>query len=231
MGRALRSRHNLKIRQPLSEMTVVVRDNGKRRLLCEMDGLIREELNVKAVRFDADEESVVSLSAKANFKRLGKVMGPKMKEAATIIEFFSGADITAMEQGGKRPVLGHELTIEDIDVRRTKRTGVEVETQEGITVALNTEITPALCEECLAREFVNRVQTMRKTCNFNVTDRITIRCECPAPLKSALLHFREYVCSETLATELEWVIASGETVEKIEIDEYKADVQVNVNAV
>ncbi len=230
MGRALRSRHNLKIRQPLSQMTVVVRDDGKRRLLGEMDGLIREELNVKAVRFDADEESVVSLSAKANFKRLGKALGPKMKEAARLIESLSGVDITAMEQGERRSVLGHELTIEDIDVRRSKRTGVEVETQEGITVALNTEITPELCEECLAREFVNRVQTLRKTSNFNVTDRITIRCECPEPLKSALLHFKEYVCSETLATELEWVLASGETAEKIAIDEYKADVQVKVNA-
>ena len=83
MARALRSRFNLKIRQPLSELTVVIRDDEKRSLLRDMASLIREELNVKRVRFDAIEDSVVALSAKANFKRLGKVLGPKMKDAAS----------------------------------------------------------------------------------------------------------------------------------------------------
>jgi isoleucyl-tRNA synthetase len=228
MGRALRSRYNLKIRQPLSDMTVVIRDNAKRALLAEMDGLIREELNIKAVRFDADEESVVSLSAKANFKRLGKVLGPKMKDAAKIIESFSGADISAMEKGEKQNVLGHELTIEDIEVRRTKHAGVEVETQDGITVALNTEITQELCEECLAREFVNRVQTLRKNSNFSVTDRIAVRCDCPEGLRSALEKFDGYVRSETLATAIAWDLWPGIAAEQIEIDEFKAKIQLSV---
>jgi isoleucyl-tRNA synthetase len=228
MGRALRSRFNLKIRQPLADMTVVIRDDAKRNLLGEMEPLIREELNVKAVRFDPNEESVVSLSAKANFKRLGRVFGPKMKDAAKAIEGFTGADISALEQKATREVLGHALTLEDIEVRRTKREGVEVETQDGITIALNTELSSELCEECMAREFVNRIQTMRKTGNFNVTDRITIRCNCPVPLKDALSRFKEYVCSETLAAELSWDLAPGVSVEQVEIDDYKADVQVKV---
>jgi isoleucyl-tRNA synthetase len=228
MGRALRSRYNLKIRQPLKDLTVVVRDDVKRGLLGEMGTLIREELNVKAVRFDANEGSVVSLSGKANFKRLGKVFGPKMKDAAKIIETFTGADIAALENGEKREVFDHELTIEDIDVRRTKHAGVEVETQDGITVALNTEMTPELCEECLAREFVNRIQTLRKNGNFNVTDRITIRCACDEQLKGALSRFSGYVCSETLATSLEWVRVSGAAFEHLEIDDHTADVLVAV---
>jgi isoleucyl-tRNA synthetase len=228
MGRALRSRYNLKIRQPLADMTVVIRDDAKRGLAAGMEPLIREELNVKTVRFNADEGSVVSLSAKANFKRLGKAFGPKMKDAAKIIEAFTPDTINALELGEKRDVLGHALTIEDIEVRRTKQAGVEVETQEGITVALNTEITSELCEECLAREFVNRVQTLRKTSNFNVTDRISIRCGCPDRLKSALVRFQDYVCSETLATKLSWALAPGAAFEKIEIDEFKADIQIAV---
>jgi isoleucyl-tRNA synthetase len=228
MGRALRSRHNLKIRQPLSDMTVVIRDDEKRGLAVGMESLIREELNVKAVRFDPNEDSVVSLSAKANFKRLGKVLGPKMKDAARIIETFTGADVNALEQGETRNVLGHSLTLEDIEVRRTRREGVEVETQDGITIALNTEITPELCEECLAREFVNRVQTLRKNSNFNVTDRITIKCACPGPLKGALTRFSGYVCSETLATILEWDLRPDVAAERIEIDEYKAEIQIAV---
>ena len=228
MGRALRSRYNLKIRQPLSDMTVVIRDDAKRDLAAGMQSLIREELNVKTVRFDPNEGSVVSLSAKANFKRLGKVLGPKMKDAAKIIEAFSGDDINALEQGEKREVLGHALTIEDIEVRRTKHEGVEVETQNGITIALNTEITPDLCEECLAREFINRVQTLRKNSNFKVSDRIAIRCRCPDPLKSALTRFQDYVCSETLATTLEWALVPNAALEQIEIDEFKADIQIAV---
>jgi isoleucyl-tRNA synthetase len=228
MGRALRSRYNLKIRQPLSDLTVVVRDDVKRGLLADMGTLIKEELNVKAVRFDANEDSVVSLSGKADFKRLGKKLGPKMKEAAKIIEAFTGTDIAALERGETREVLGHVLTIEDIDVRRTKHAGMEVETQDGITVALNTEMTPELCEECLAREFVNRIQTLRKNGNFNVTDRITIRCACDEPLKGALTRFSGYVCSETLATTLEWSLTPGVGAEQVEIDDHKAQVQVAV---
>jgi len=226
MGRALRSRYNLKIRQPLAGMTVVIRDRAKLSLAAAMETLIREELNVKTVRFDTNEESVVSLSAKANFKRLGKALGPKMKEAAKIIESFTGADITALEQGRPRDVLGHFLTLEDIEVRRTRHEGVEVETVDGITIALNTELTPELCEECLAREFVNRVQTIRKNSNFNVTDRVAISCRCPDPLKGALTNFSDYVRAETLATTLEWDLHPGTASEQIEIDEYKAEVQV-----
>ncbi|HUI92900.1 MAG TPA: isoleucine--tRNA ligase [Chitinivibrionales bacterium] len=228
MGRALRSRYNLKIRQPLSELTVIIRNEAKRGLMQDMAALIKDELNVKNVRFDADEGSVVSLSAKANFKRLGKVLGPKMKEAAKIIETFTAADIHGLEKGEKRGVFGHQLVLDDIEVRRTKHEGVEVETEGEITVALNTEITPELCEECLAREFVNRVQTVRKNAGLNVTDRIQIRCACPDQLKSAVNRFRDYVCSETLGSALEWELDKSKASESFEIDEFKGEIQIAV---
>jgi isoleucyl-tRNA synthetase len=228
MARALRSRFNLKIRQPLSELTVIIRSDAKRGLMQDMEALIKEELNVKSVRFGSDEGSVVSLSAKPNFKRLGKVLGPRMKDAAKVIETFTAADIHALEKGGKREVCGHPLVLEDIEVRRTKHEGVEVETQDEITVALNTAITPELCEECLAREFVNRVQTMRKNAGLNVTDRIAVRCACPDALKAAVSRFKDYVCNETLATSLAWELNKGTVAEAIEIDEFKGEVQISV---
>lgn len=228
MARALRSRFNLKTRQPLSELTVVIRNDSMRGLMQDMESLLRDELNVKKVRFESDESSVVSLSAKANFKRLGKVLGPTMKEAAKIIESFSSADIHALERGETRDVLGHPIVIDDIEIRRTKHEGVEVETEGGITVALNTTITPELCEECLAREFVNRIQTMRKNAGLNVSDRIAICCAAPAPLASAIEKFREYVCSETLAVSIGWELDKGATAEAIAIDDFKAGVQIRV---
>jgi isoleucyl-tRNA synthetase len=226
MARALRSRFNLKTRQPLSELVVVIRNDSLRGLMQDMAPLFKDELNVKAVRFDSDESSVVSLSAKANFKRLGKILGPKMKEAAAIIESFSAADIHCLERGETRDVLGHAVVMGDIEIRRTKREGVEVETLGEITVALNTTITPELCEECLAREFVNRIQTMRKNAGLNVTDRIAIRCAAPAPLASAVDRFRDYVCGETLAVSLAWDLDANEAAEPVEIDEYKAAVRI-----
>jgi isoleucyl-tRNA synthetase len=228
MARALRSRFNLKTRQPLSELTVVIRNDAKRSLMQDMEALIKEELNVKHVRFDPNEATVVSLSAKANFKRLGKAFGPKMKDAAKIIEAFTVTDIHSLEKGEKREVAGHEVSIEDIEIRRTKREGLEVETEGEITVALNTEVTPELREECLAREFVNRVQTIRKNAGLNVTDRIETRCSCPDTLRIAVTHFGDYVKSETLATSLGWEIDKSSSVEAVEIDDIKAEIQILV---
>ncbi len=228
MARALRSRFNLKTRQPLSELVVVIRNDEKRGLMQDMAPLFRDELNVKSVRFDADENSVVSLFSKANFKRLGKVLGPKMKEAAKIIESFAAADIHALERGELREVLGHSIGIGDIDVRRTKREGVEVETQGDITVALNTEITPELCQECLAREFVNRLQTMRKNAGLSVADRIEVRCFAPLFLVSAIEAFKDYVCGETLAVSITWTLEGGVPSEEIDIDGHPATVQIRV---
>ena len=102
MGRALRSRFIIKNRQPLKEVTIVVRDTDTLALLKEMVSLIREELNVKQVRFDTEEEIVVSISAKANFKKLGKLYGPAMKEAAAAIENFSPEQIRLLESAPER---------------------------------------------------------------------------------------------------------------------------------
>jgi isoleucyl-tRNA synthetase len=228
MGRALRSKYNLKIRQPLADMTVVIRDAALRSLLGEMETLIKEELNVKTVLFSDNEGSVVTLSAKANFKKLGKVFGSAMKDAAKSIEAFTPEDIAVLEKGGKIEVLDKQLFMDDIEVRRTKRSGVEVETQNNITVALNTEISNALLEECFAREFVNRIQTIRKNSNFKVTDRVVVACCGPQKLCDALCNYKDYVCSETLATDLSFKIEGNATAETIEIEDMKATVSVSV---
>jgi isoleucyl-tRNA synthetase len=226
MGRALRSRFIIKTRQPLQEFTVIVRDKETLMLLKEMEALIREELNVKNVRFDTEEEVVVSISAKANFKRLGKLYGPKMKDAATEIEKFTPAQIVLLEHGTTIEIVGKPVSFEDIEIRRTRREGIEVETCGELTVALDTTITSELREEGMAREFVNRVQNIRKSTGLNVSDRIEIRCICPESLKSALNRFNEYVCSETLAVGLTYVPDSTESMELIEIDDIKASVSV-----
>jgi isoleucyl-tRNA synthetase len=229
MGRALRSRFSIKTRQPLRDMTVIIRDAGKRGLMLDMEPLVREELNVKEVRFSDDESAVVSLSAKANFKKLGKRLGPKMKEAAQRIESFSPKEIDLLEKGGTVDVLGEAIGQGDIEIRRTKREGVVVETQEDITVALNTEITRELEDECAAREFVNRVQNMRKKNDLKLTDRIAVRCACPGRLQEALRRFEEYIRSETLARSIDWGLdTKWGPAEEVEINDEPAQVQLTV---
>jgi isoleucyl-tRNA synthetase len=204
MGRALRSRFTIKTRQPLSEFTVVLADSKKIDLIKDMEELVKDELNVKKVIFDSHEERVVSISAKPNFKKLGKMFGPKMKEASAIIEQFTNIDIKNLEGGKTIDVLGMSLTYDDIEIRRVKREGFEVETEGELTVGLDVTITPELKKECIAREFVNRVQNRRKDSGLNVSDRIIINCACPPEVENAVTEFRNYVCAETLAVDIHY---------------------------
>lgn len=230
MGRVLRSRHNIKNRQPLQSLDVVIKDDAKRALVAQMADLIREELNVKEVVFDANEDTLVSISAKPNYRTLGKKFGPRMKDAAVLIEGFGYDDIRALEAGEARQVLGHEIGFDDIVVQRTKHEGIEVETQEDVTVGLNTEITRELLEECHAREFVNRIQNLRKSKDFNVTDRIAVTCDCSEAMRSALEGYEEYIRNETLASKITWgVPKSMDSPEKVDVN--GTDLLVSVQVV
>jgi isoleucyl-tRNA synthetase len=230
MGRALRSKYTIKTRQPLSECTIIMRDEARLNLITSMEALVREELNVRKVIFDTNEEHVVSISAKANFKKLGKTLGPKMKEAAAAIERFTAEHIHALEGGASIEVAGHPVTFDDIEIRRVKREGVEVETGSSMTVALNTVITQELKDEGLAREFVNRVQNRRKEEDLNVSDRIRVVCDTSSSeLASAIERCGDYVRSETLTVELSFgPVGALLHPAPIEIDEIKATIGIAV---
>jgi isoleucyl-tRNA synthetase len=219
MGRTLRSRFLIKTRQPLRTFTIIVRDEKKLNLLREMESLIGDELNVKNVKFDTQEDVVVSISAKANFKKLGKVYGPKMKDANAVIEKFTPDQIRALETGAPVEIEGRPISFDDIEIRRAKLEGIEVETEGELTVALDTIITEELRNEGMAREFINRVQNQRKGSDFNVTDRITIICSCPDTIKNAITVFMEYICSETLAITINWESSPASHMEQTDIDD------------
>jgi isoleucyl-tRNA synthetase len=231
MGRALRSRYTIKTRQPLAECTIIMRDQSRLDLVKGMEPLVRDELNVKKVTFDTNEEHVVSISAKANFKKLGKTLGPKMKEAAAAIEKFTKDQIHALEAGATIEVTGHPVSIGDIEIRRTKHTGVEVETGSIMTVALDTVISPELKNEGLAREFINRVQNLRKSADLNVSDRIRVTCDTTsAPLTEALGQFSDYIKSETLTVDLSFgPVVPPIKPEEIEINDITARIGIAIS--
>lgn len=227
LGRLLRARYTIKNRQPLQDITVIIRDEHKRNLLEEMKDIIAEELNVKKVNIISDENAVLIVSAKANFKKLGKALGKDMKAVADEIAKFTANDISELEGGKSKMILGYEIKFDDIELRREKQEGVEVETAGEITIALNTEITPELRNEGYAREFINRIQNIRKERDFNVADRICVKVSCDNSLKDALCNCEDLIKSETLANEIHWGVCVANPVET-EIDEFKLGLEVEV---
>lgn len=213
MGRSLRTAHNLKIRQPLSSVTVVTPDRHVHDTLSEVEGIIRDELNIKTVEYTADESELVTFSAKANFKVLGPKYGRIMKPIAAAVGQLGSADISSI-LGGTPHTLNIDgetvpLSADDIIVQRHEKEGVVVENAGSLTVAINTDITPELASEGIAREFINRVQNMRKTADLNVTDRIIIAYTGDETVCQAVDTHRQYICDETLADRIESGTDSG----------------------
>jgi len=202
LGRSLRAKHKIKTRQPLPEIRVVARSETERALIRDMEDLILDELNVKRVSFTEREEELVHVSAKANFRTLGKRLGPRMKDAAKAIEAFDLRTIRKLEEGGSHEVLGEAVTAEDIVISRQEIEGHVSDTCDGVTVSLELTLTPELVAEGHARELKNRIQSMRKEAGFAVSDRIRVTVLASTRLASSFEAFRGYIVRETLATEL-----------------------------
>lgn len=203
LGRALRNQHQLKVRQPLARMLVVVGDISDQPVIERMRELISEELNVKQVEVSTDEQELVELTVKPNFRVLGKRAGGSMKQLAEEITRLTLDSIRLLEQGEKLHIMDFDIEYDDILINRQPREGLQVMTQEGVTVALETELTPELLAEGLAREFINRVQNMRKDAGFNVTDRIRVSFNGSQGLRESVAAFGDYICRETLANGLD----------------------------
>jgi isoleucyl-tRNA synthetase len=202
MGRALRAKHQLKIRQPLRKITLITATPEAQRILEDLGELITDELNVKSVEISRDEKDLVELSAKANFKLLGRRMGKKMKSVSQAIAAMSPAQIRDyLQQGSIELMVDQEPTRfenEEILVQRNQKEGLLVETDNLLTVALDTEINEELMQEGLAREFVNKVQNMRKEKNLDVMDRIVTRYRGSKVLESSLETHSDFIRTETL---------------------------------
>ena len=215
LGHNLRKQRNLKVRQPLARAVVVCAAPGFEESLAPMAPVIAEELNVKAVEFASDESRFVTLSAKANFKVLGKKLGPRMKAAAAAIAALPAADIAKLQAGegvsiqlppapggASSPSEPFTLLPEDVLVQRQENEGLTVANDGDLTVALDPKLTPELVAEGIAREFVSHVQSLRKEADLDVADRIRLSVSTDAEAAAALRAHAEFVKGETLALDL-----------------------------
>jgi len=202
LTRSMRAKANLKVRQPLKKIMVVV-EKSKKDSLKYMKDVILDEVNIKELIVLDDDSEIVNKSAKANFKSLGPKFGKKVKAAAEGIKAFGKEEISAIESGGKVElnIDGEKLAVtpDDVEIISTEIKGWVVESEGGVTVAIDTELTSELIEEGIAREFVNRIQNMRKDAGFDVTDRIKIFFNGSEKLVNAVISFKNYVSTETLA--------------------------------
>jgi isoleucyl-tRNA synthetase len=204
MGRALRKRNELRVRQPLEVVTVISRDPGLREAIESHRALISEELNVRQVDVQSDESGLVELSAKADFKRLGPRLGPRTKEIASAVAELDHETIASLIDGGTTDVGGEEISLDDIVVGRTPHEGTVVASSGGVTVALETEVTNELLIEGVARELVNRLQGLRRGLGLEVTDRITVAWSTESEtVKAAFAAHGAMIATEVLATTVE----------------------------
>jgi isoleucyl-tRNA synthetase len=205
LTRAMRAKTNLKVRQPLRKIMVVV-DAERRGSLKNMKDVILDEVNIKEMLVLNDDSEIVNKSAKAIFKSIGPKFGKKVNQVASAIKNFNNDEIKNIEAGENVLINidGDPISISksDVEIVSSEIKGWYVESEEGVTVAIDTELDDKLIAEGLAREFVNRIQNMRKDAGFEVTDRIEVKFNGSDKLIDAVNSFYDYVSNETLAEKI-----------------------------
>jgi isoleucyl-tRNA synthetase len=212
LGLMVREREKIGVRRPLAQITVASADPGVRGAVEQFQEAITGELNVKSVRVLSDESSLSKVSAKPNFRTLGKRLGPKLKAVQSALQALGADELARLEAEGSIVVEGETLGRDDVLLTREAIGGGPVESQGGITVMLDTQITPELYAEGLARELVNRIQNLRKQAGLDVSQRIRLVLACDGVLGEVADSetLGELIARETLAIELSRVKESAQ---------------------
>ena len=228
---ALRKKAEKKVRQPLSKAVVPAPDEKTFSQLSYVADLVRTEVNIKQLEIipsDAEMDNLVK-KIKPNFKTLGKKYGKQMKEIAIAFNTLSKHEISEIERNGlhilKLASGDVEITGEDAEIITEDMPGWLVANEGRLTVALDITVTDELLREGIARELVNRIQNIRKSSGFDITDRILIDIEKIPAIVEAVNDFSSYIASQTLANELK-LIDKVENPVELDFDDYKVNVSV-----
>ena len=201
---SLRKRAEKNVRQPLQKAVIPAPDQETLEALLRVQDLIKSEVNVKEIVIVRAEDSEIKLvkKIKPNFKVLGKKVGGMMKQLAAAIAQMSQDDIAAFETSGTFELCNYALVLEDVDIITEDMPGWLVANNGVITIELDIELTPALIEEGIARELINRIQNLRKSSGLEITDRIAVQLENREEIAAAVTNCNEYIASQVLATSL-----------------------------
>ena len=224
---SLRKKANIRVRQPLSKIMIPVKDENMKTQLEKVSHLIKSEVNIKEIEFLSPDNNILVKNVKPNFKTLGKKYGKQMKQIQAYFTNMSQEEIHQFEKNNGTHLnvdgVDVELTLEDALISTQDIPGWAVTSQDDLTVALDMTITDELMQEGLAREIVNRVQNLRKTGGFEVTDRIELLIEKNEKTDAAVEKFGDYICTETLAT-----INKVDALEGVEAEELVEGVNVKL---
>ena len=220
----LRRKEKIKVRQPLAKIIVPVLNANFRKQFEAVESIILTEVNVKEVEYLTDATGVIKKKIKANFKTLGPKYGKLMKAISESIGNMSQSEIAAFEKTGSFDAITTTTTttlaLEDVEIHSEDIPGLQVASEGAITVALDINVTPELRLEGIAREFVNRIQNLRKDSNFEVTDKIILRIVRHPELNEAMDKFGDFIGSQTLASRVELVdqLKDDDTGKLVEIE-------------
>ena len=230
---SLRKKVNIKVRQPLQKVFIPAQNDVMASNIKLVEDIIKTETNIKEIEILGVDNDFIKKKAKANFKTLGKKLGPKMKWAAGEIEKFSNETIEKVQNHGfilfddsiAKDSDNIIINIEDIDIITDEIPGYEIASKGTLTVALDIVITETLREEGYAREFVNKIQTIRKDSGFELTDKVAVFVSVNQIVHNSFMKFKDYICAEILAERLEFV---ADLQEGIQIEVNDATLKVNV---
>ena len=233
LGLSLRKKLKLKVRQPLSSVSVILNKAKEMSFEDEFLSILKTELNVKSVDFVTQSSSFVEKKLTPNFPVLGKKHKNLMKELVVLISNLSKEEVSFFEKNNTLKVLlgGKEIVLDenDIVIKTTSVPGWSVASDNEITVALDTKITSDLEKEGLAREFINRLQNLRKKHNYNVVDLVDVSVFCEKPLSLSLQKNSNYIMSEVLASKLNFLENKPNICEEVEINSSKVYIAIKLN--
>lgn len=206
---SLRKKVNIKVRQPLQKVLIPVLNPAMKHQLEKIEDLIKAEVNVKEIQYLGGNDGFIKKKIKPNYIALGKKLGAKMKAVTSALTQFSQEDIAKLEKEGditlfidKEPII---LSLQEVEITSEDIPGWVVANKNALTVALDVTVTPALAQEGNAREFVNRIQKIRKDNGYDLTDRILVKVANVPTLTDSLTQFNDYICAEILADSIELV--------------------------
>ena len=234
MTLALRRKVNLKVRQPLHSIMIPVADDSRREALEAIKELVKSEINVKELKIVGNDEGVLVKSVKPDFKKLGPKFGKQMKAAAEIIKKFDAKSIAALERDGKFAFdlngVPAEVELTDVEIISEDIPGWLVANEGNLTIALDVTVTPELRREGIARDIVNRIQNIRKSRDYDITDRIALVFAPGNDTDDAIKDFADYISRQVLATSLEIApLADDEDgVEDMNMDDINARVKITL---
>ena len=226
---SIRKNSKVKVRTPLQRVLLPVLDEKFANRVKSVEAIIKAEVNVKEIQYIDDTSGLLVKKVKPNFAKLGKQYGPKMKEVSAVINTFTKEDIQAIEKSGTLNKGGFDLVLEDVLISSEDIPGWSVASEGGLTVALDITLTDELRREGIARDFVNRVQNLRKDMGLAVLDKISIEvAKNDEVVSAALTEHKEYIRTETQALTLE-LKENVSDPKEVEMDEFILKLKITVN--